>query len=169
MKCPRCFRELTKSEYEGYPIYRCNDCGGYWVGGSELRKIIETRKEIMPKEALEEAKRWRSNAIPKRELNDEYPCPSCSSTLSRAVYGYDTGVVVDRCPDGCGVWLDKGELIALQAFDEVWDLEAQRIFREKGLHKLFEKTNKNEEELKQARAGILGRLSDILLDFLDNI
>ncbi len=169
MECPRCYRETVTGDYEGYPVCRCDKCGGFWVEGGVLRNIIETRKEIMPSEAIEEARKWHSSAIPKRELHDEYQCPACGSTLSRAVYGYDTGVVIDRCPNGCGIWLDKGELIALQSFDEVWDDEARRIFREKGLSRLFENEDHSEDEVKHARAGILGRLSDVLIDFLDRV
>ncbi len=169
MKCPHCGRKLTETKYEDYPIRQCIDCGGFWVDGKILREIIETRKERMPSEALEEAREWRIRAIPKEELQDEIVCPSCGSRLSRAVYGYDTGVVIDRCSNGCGLWLDKSELVALQAFDEIWDKEARKIFREKGLGKIFEETESEEDESKQTRHGVLGRLADFLLDFLDRV
>ncbi len=34
-------------------------------------------------------------------------CPSCSATLDAVVH---EGVELDRCPDGHGLWLDRGEL-----------------------------------------------------------
>jgi len=171
MECPRCNRQLSEAKYEDYPIYHCADCGGIWVNCTTLRGIIETRKEKIPREAHETAQAWHSKPIPKEELDDELRCSACGTVLSRVVYGYDTGIVIDRCPNGCGVWLDKGEIIALQAFDEIWDDRALEIFKEKDLKKLFEEDSEvdmDEEDRKNAHSGIIGRLADILLDFLDN-
>ncbi len=167
MNCPRCKRELSEGLYEDYSISRCAACGGIWVDGKALLGIIDKRKEIMPEEALEAARNWRSSVVPKKELDNELSCPSCKAELSRAVYGYDSGIIIDRCTTGCGVWLDKGELEALQAFDEIWDVKARKMFEEKGLERLFEEETEEEKELRGANSGILGRLADILFDFLN--
>lgn len=37
-------------------------------------------------------------------------CPSCSAPLAAVVH---EGVQLDRCPEGHGIWLDKGELLAV--------------------------------------------------------
>lgn len=37
-------------------------------------------------------------------------CPSCTATLDVVTH---EGVEVDRCPEGHGIWLDKGELRAV--------------------------------------------------------
>jgi len=37
-------------------------------------------------------------------------CPSCSTALSTILH---EGVELDRCPDGHGLWLDRGELLAV--------------------------------------------------------
>ena len=43
-------------------------------------------------------------------------CPSCNATLE--VVSHE-GVDVDRCPEGHGVWLDKGELRAVVLNEEL--------------------------------------------------
>jgi len=127
----------------------------------------------MPQEVLDAARNWHAKNMPKKELPDELLCPACGGTLSRGVYGYDSGIIIDRCPNGCGVWLDAGELVALQAFDEIWDVKSREIFEEQGLGaKLKEIENKEDPETAVIRRGLLGRtiigrLADILVDFLD--
>jgi len=172
MDCPRCSGELGETTYEDFPVYRCAKCRGFWVSGEILRGIIEKRHEKMPQEALEVAKNWHSSQMPKKELPDELKCPRCGEMLSRGVYGVDTGIIIDRCPTGCGVWLDAGELVELQAFDEVWDEKARQIFKEKGLQRIFEVKKTEDPETEVIRRGLLGRsiigrLADLLVDFLD--
>ncbi|RKZ31279.1 hypothetical protein DRQ36_02530 [bacterium] len=173
MICPGCGGELVSTKYEDYPVRRCSSCGGYWISGEILLGIINARKEKIPAEALAVARDWHSKTMPKKELPDELVCPSCGKMLSRGVYGYDSGVVIDRCPAGCGVWLDKGELVALQAFDEVWDKKSREVFEEKGLGAMLDEIeNEKDPETEVIRRGILGktiigRLADILVDFLE--
>jgi hypothetical protein len=33
-------------------------------------------------------------------------------------FGMGSQIVIDECPDGCGIWLDGGELEALERFYE---------------------------------------------------
>ncbi len=172
MDCPRCSGILAESSYEGFPVMKCAGCGGFWIGGKVLLSIIDKRKTEIPEAALRTANEWRHRQIPKEELDNEFKCPVCGSKLNRSVYGYDTGIVIDRCLNDCGIWLESGELVALRAFDEVWNERAREIFRENGLQKIFDEA-KNEEDPKTAviRRGffgrsIIGRLADIFVDFL---
>ncbi len=172
MDCPRCKGSLQEASYEGFPVFRCSDCGGFWVNGDVLLDIINKREARIPEAAIAVARGWQKRHLPKRELDSELECPVCGSALERSVYGYDTGIVIDRCPSGCGIWLDAGELVALQAFDEVWDKKARDIFEEKGLRKIFDTSKEEDPEtavIRKAFFGrsIVGRLADIFVDFLD--
>jgi len=43
-------------------------------------------------------------------------------------YNYSSGIIVDRCKKGCGMWLDADELDKVQIHSELWQdkLEANR-------------------------------------------
>jgi len=175
MDCPACQGELVETVYEDFPIYRCSKCGGYWVKGDILTDIIEKRKIEIPDEALKEARNWKRKVAPNRKMKGNLVCPVCGRNLIRRNYAYDTGIVIDCCSLGCGIWLDAKELVAVQAFDEVWDKKALEIFNQKGLGKLFEE-KKAEDELESLKAhrkksifgrSIIGRLADFFMDFMD--
>ena len=40
-------------------------------------------------------------------------CPKCQDTMTREPYSGESAILVDRCPNGHGIWLDDGELGAL--------------------------------------------------------
>jgi len=173
MDCPRCNTEMAEEKYEGNPVHRCSSCKGWWIRGEVLLNIINRREKIIPDRALEAARKWRAKVMPREEMIDELICPECHGKLVRTVYAYDSGIIIDRCPICSGIWLDNGELTALQAFDEVWDIKSREIFEQKGLAKVF-KDMENEEDpetavIKRSFLGrsIIGRLADMLVDYLD--
>ena len=59
-------------------------------------------------------------------------------------YNYAHEVLIDRCPQGHGVWLDEGEVEHIQMAVEEEEDDLQRIKKEKGLR--VEKTAAREME-----------------------
>ena len=49
-------------------------------------------------------------------------CPVCGQSMRRYIYCEDSGVVVDSCDLGHGIWLDDGELA--QIYDYLNRIEA---------------------------------------------
>jgi Zn-finger nucleic acid-binding protein len=47
---------------------------------------------------------------PEETDRDRIGCPTCRETMTREVYSPEDTVLVDRCPQGHGIWLDDGEL-----------------------------------------------------------
>ena len=47
MKCPKCGKELIKSDYEGIRIERCSGCHGMWLGAGKLETILRLRKRTV--------------------------------------------------------------------------------------------------------------------------
>jgi hypothetical protein len=87
-----------------------------WLEPGELRAIeeahVEHVKRVPPEHdamtaALQAA---RGKSVP---LGN---CPACGETMVREEYGLASLVMVDRCEQGHGVWLDKGELEAIEEF-----------------------------------------------------
>lgn len=118
MKCPRDAANLEAKKYEAnIEIDACGKCGGVWLDAGELERIQETverdykkaaRKDLAS-EAIEAAKQAQRDAI---------SCPKCSGAMTARRYGMGSAVMIDVCDAGCGIWLDKGELEALEKFFE---------------------------------------------------
>jgi Zn-finger nucleic acid-binding protein len=120
IQCPRDGAELKSRTYEAnVEIDECPSCGGTFLDRGELERIqaaVENdhRREVAKPvdTVLEERQAEREEALP---LID---CPKCSHSMERRRYGLGSMTVIDVCPEGDGIWLDRGELQALERFYE---------------------------------------------------
>ena len=48
----------------------------------------------------------------------EMACPKCGSEMEIREYGYCSQIIIDLCPKCSGIWLNKGEIQALEVFCE---------------------------------------------------
>lgn len=122
MNCPRCNAGLNKESLrvvnETIEVDTCSNCGGRWFEKDELSKadkiveptILEIRR--IPKE--------------KEQLMSLY-CPSCQNgrLMAKISNPRDAHVIMDYCPMCNGIWLDKGELDAIQI--ENWGVTLKRM------------------------------------------
>jgi Zn-finger nucleic acid-binding protein len=123
-RCPRCKCLLDPVELEGTPLDECGSCGGVFVEGWVLDRIVEAR-ELRLSLAL---------SLPVREVVLErvvryLPCPKCAVQMNRKIFGRSSGVVVDVCKQH-GMWFDAGELAAVLEFIEGGGLERVRLREE---------------------------------------
>ena len=126
MYCPQCAAGLQAAEYEGVPIRTCDTCGGEFMGGEELARIVQTRQEQFSDQltaALAQRKPMfgATATQPDRSLN----CPACGRPMKVVNYAGDSGIFVDRCDVCSGLWLDREELEKVQIVMEKWADEAQ--------------------------------------------
>lgn len=127
MQCPKCTVEMQAELYEGVNVDRCPQCRGVWLGDEELRTIINTReKHFTPEQVAQikaELKAHHTDAVSESQLL----CPQCHAVMTKAE---SSGVLLDRCPQQDGIWLDNGELEKLQIIAEqrqtVFSAEARR-------------------------------------------
>lgn len=124
MNCPRCKSPLSieslKNLQTPMEIDVCTSCGGKWFDFGELKKL----DNIIDPTFLEIRK------IPKKsEQLEPLYCPSCSShpKLEKVEHHRDSNVIFDYCSSCKGVWLDKGELEAIQT--ENWLITLGKIFK----------------------------------------
>ena len=104
MDCPKCHEPMFVIEYESVEIDVCDECGGVWLDSGELELVLgQTEPPPRPDKVAKPARG--------EKLLD---CPVCVAKLVKAPYG-TSPVIVDRCPYADGVFLDKGELEAIQA------------------------------------------------------
>ena len=129
MECPRDHGPLTKTNYEAdIEVDSCPDCGGIWLDKGELEAIEETLENDYIEE-LEKFPNYVGNAyaMALQKKAAEITCPNCQTTMERKEYAYTSQIMIDKCPKCHGIWLDKGELEALEIFFEKSQLEAQDL------------------------------------------
>ena len=125
MKCPIDRQPLNKSIYEGdVEIDSCSNCNGIWLDKGELESIQKIRENNYELE-LDERSLISSHVknvyqLGTKPKDRELTCPSCHNTMIQKEYGYASLIMIDVCPNiTCqGMWLDHGELQALEIYYE---------------------------------------------------
>ena len=103
--CPRCNIALTLIEVDGERVLMCQKCEGVM-----LRKLDHVMG--LSEDQLRESAACETLFAdhPEVDLTPPAPCPVCRQPMRRSVYSTDSGVAVDTCVSGHGIWLDDGEL-----------------------------------------------------------
>lgn len=104
MNCPKDNTPLETHTVHSVTVDECPDCRGFWFGEKELEQA---------KDAADPDLRWLDFDLwsNREELRADWSlrkCPQCGATMMQIAYA-DTGVTVDYCQEGHGVWLDAGE------------------------------------------------------------
>lgn len=110
--CPVCDTPLQTVALEGEQVLqleRCGTCYGLFFDPGE----IETLLARTAGSTLAVDRAWLDGINRERYSSDArvryLKCPVCRVLMNRALYGYRSGVVVDRCASH-GVWLDGGQI-----------------------------------------------------------
>jgi hypothetical protein len=84
-------------EYEGVEVDYCGACKGLWLDEGEMEQILSGTTAAL------NLVDWRAGQKGERR------CPRCATKMhAHTLPG--SGVVIDACPEACGIWLDRGEL-----------------------------------------------------------
>jgi len=102
MKCVACGQPMVVLEIDRIEIDYCLDCGGTWLDAGELGLLLENREKV--KRVLAEA------ADRGKKAGRGLKCPICRKRMDEIQISQKPPVAVDRCPDGDGLWFDRGEL-----------------------------------------------------------
>lgn len=111
VNCPRCHVPLQKSREEAgeesIEALRCPECTGHWVQIDALHAL----EQVVDVRLIE----W--HRLPGEETQGKILfCPRCpgQKAMDKVVSRRDQRVVMDHCLACDGVWLDYGELEAIQ-------------------------------------------------------
>ncbi len=120
MLCPRDQSTLERQLLvEGIEIDNCTLCGGTWLDKGELEVLQRAHEHDHDSELLvDPAGAAMAFEMARQELEPAVDCPRCSAELQRHEYAWTSQVVIDECPNGCGLWLDKGEIEQIELFFE---------------------------------------------------
>ena len=109
MRCSNCYSILSTSSVK-HPvdttiIHTCSPCGGVWVGGTSLKRLLSTEPSAPTFEKLVK------NIQQKQQLSEDRLCPNCEDTKLFVLK--TRGVEIDFCGNCNGVFFDKDELQSL--------------------------------------------------------
>ena len=128
MLCPRDRAVLSNEKYESDVLVdRCPSCDGIWLQRGELEAIQESLERDYSTELRGIDVVALAYERARQAVRPDIACPSCGSSLQPEEYAYCSQILVDRCGKCGGIWLDSGELKALERFFE----------RETGIRKGF--------------------------------
>ena len=124
MKCPRCKSEdIGPFKHEGVEFDFCSDCHGIWCGRGELANYVETIKDN-PKTV---------HLTSEGKLTD-MTCPKCErETLYEIPYLPENELLIDKCSECFGIWLDSKELGSVQKLAQIIDADSKTKQALKGL------------------------------------
>jgi Zn-finger nucleic acid-binding protein len=116
-RCHACHRDLLAAEYEDERIETCPGCAGTFVAHDSLAAVAHDDR-VPRSEQERRAALARSLEEPVDVARDALRrCPVCRAAMRRHAYAFSSGVVVDSC-EPHGIWLDSGELQAIEAWTE---------------------------------------------------
>lgn len=129
MKCPKDNNDLETETYETMiDVDRCPVCRSLWLDHGELEKIQGT----VERDYAEEISRLpdlvgQAYAMALAGALPPVTCPNCSTETERREHSYCSQVLIDVCPKCRGIWLDEGEIKALEVFFERARVETARM------------------------------------------
>lgn len=174
MDCPSCKTNLALRQYEKINIDQCPQCWGVWLDQGELQPILSARDIHFSPVSIEETIKDAHTRISKSDTDIQLMCPKCSRLMHSLNYSYSSGVIINTCPDGHGIWFDKDELAKVQIFMEHWD-EAKHQNNEKWMN-IQKKSREIEsaklshaDELDNSKTGPIGRTINAIFDMLSSL
>jgi Zn-finger nucleic acid-binding protein len=115
MECPRCKLSLSRERYEEVEVDVCPGCWGMWLDSGELEAILESRELVFSEEEKKLVLEGRARRA--QAAQNPVACPRCQVRMERLFLDPVAYLVIDRCPRH-GIWLDTGEVKAVQALAE---------------------------------------------------
>lgn len=119
-KCPVDDFTLKQETYEGVVIDVCPHCSGVWLDAGELEAVQSVQasdfRDVPTGGAMDKVRAAESMARSAEEI--PRGCVVCNAGLEQKEYAFASQVMIDQCPNGHGMWLDKNELARLEMFFE---------------------------------------------------
>ena len=112
IKCPGCKKPMKQVEVEGMILDVCMDgCGGIWFDRHELKRVDNGSENIG---------NFLQNLKPQPDVKlvpeMQRRCPRChESILRQGYYSTKKEVIIDKCYNCGGVFLDGGELAHIRS------------------------------------------------------
>ncbi len=113
--CPECQQPLAHGTLAAQPVWTCVRCRGVLATNEDFALIVKRVR------ARFDGPRETRRPVCESELSRELHCPACKRRMETHPYYGPGGVVIDSCAACHLVWLDAGELRAIErAEGAVW-------------------------------------------------
>lgn len=152
MNCPTCkSSDLLPLKIGADTVDKCSQCHGLWFNQENLGDVENLpENELMSdfQDQLDDCEPAKG-ADPKNRV-----CPLCKKPMDNYQYDLSSGIWVQACPNGDGVWLDKGEVIKIHRHL----VQGARDWPEEKMQKLYAQTADAERERESAeeKAALVG-------------
>ena len=107
-KCPACETLLDSYGTYGIKIENCSKCGGLWLHEKELKVL----KDKIDEDSWGNL-RWMNDEVAAIEKTSSTvsnkTCPECSNTRLLSTHFGNSKIIIDRCGQCHGVWLECDE------------------------------------------------------------
>jgi Zn-finger nucleic acid-binding protein len=113
--CPHCEKALQTIDLGlngAFLIERCANCFGLFFAHGKIEALLEHSVASVFDINLQQLDHINQDRYLSDKADSYIKCPACQLFMSKNVYGYRSGVIVDRCKNH-GVWLDSGEITHL--------------------------------------------------------
>jgi Zn-finger nucleic acid-binding protein len=115
VQCPVCDEPMIVLEYDAVEVDYCVACEGVWLDAGELDLLFGDPEACAA---------FLSIGSP-TDAAGEKPriCPACDAKMTKEGTESVPPVLFDHCPNGHGLWFDKGEVGAVLAHAEALGAE----------------------------------------------
>jgi len=113
--CPNCEDSLQTIDLNldgAFLIERCSTCFGLFINPEKIETLLEKSVPPVFDVNLQQLDAINQERFPADKEVKYLKCPVCQTFMSRNVFAYRSGVIVDRCKNH-GIWLDSGEITHL--------------------------------------------------------
>jgi Zn-finger nucleic acid-binding protein len=113
--CPHCEKSLQTIDLEidgSFLVHRCTHCFGLFFDAGKIEVLLEKSVDSVFSINLQQLDTINQDRFPVEKEVKYIKCPVCLTFMSRNLFGYRSGVIVDRCQSH-GIWFDSGEITHL--------------------------------------------------------
>ncbi len=104
--CPYCVNcELTEKKYGTVTIYICDQCCGFFLHSHDLNYFLEPKAE---QDWSWLFWNYEHTEYTFNRSEENRKCPLCPAFMDNTQHS--SGIWIDYCPRGHGIWLDGGEI-----------------------------------------------------------
>jgi Zn-finger nucleic acid-binding protein len=108
-KCKSCDQALVAEAAGEHSVLRCPACRGTWLAAASLGAALSEKGESEELLAVVDNDGEADIGHTFAPSRLARVCPCCPQPMENHKFE-DSGVWIDTCPEGHGIWLDRGEL-----------------------------------------------------------
>jgi Zn-finger nucleic acid-binding protein len=107
-RCPVCDVNLQLGRVEECSVHYCEKCRGFLVSCDDFAEIVRVRRARRP------GLHGEATPLDPEELKRTIACPLCRRRMDVHPHYGPGSVVIDSCSRCHAVWLDRGEIAAIE-------------------------------------------------------